>query len=95
MTNKNKNQIIHFCLDPDFYPDEGASYKYLSFHVCALDYFCKMFAIIKLNNKVKSSFLNWLLVSSSVRTFYKIIHASRLPKISLYAFPLIRVSSYL
>lgn len=60
---QNKNQIIHFCLNPDFYPVEGASYKYFSFHVCALDYFCKMFAIIKLNNKFKSSFLYWLLES--------------------------------
>lgn len=63
-----------------------------------------MFIIIKFNNKFKSLFLYWLWESliglpnlADIPLgghFMSIIHASRLPKISLYALPLIRASSY-
>lgn len=42
------------------YPVNGASSKYLCFPVCTLDYFGRMFIIIKFNNKFKSLFLYWL-----------------------------------
>lgn len=102
----NKIQIGLYVLSKfwQLYPVNGASSKYLCFPVCTLDYFCRMFIIINFNNKFKSLFLYWLWESliglpnladiSLGGHFMSIIHASRLPKISLYALPLIRASSY-